>query len=1608
MGSDPSEQGTLSSFGSATDGGDGETVTAETGVTTDSAGESESTAEGYISPTAIANTVKLGMCERAFAYEFNDYREEWRRDRDFAEAFDPLSPLLSHDGDKFEVEVAAEIERLTDEHEDRSGGEDSARLAETGQWLTETLPEMARRPAWHDGGSITSVGQLRLAGRIRRWNIAGDADVVLCFPTHDGLRIHIVDIKAAFDEKTHQQLQVAQYALLLKQMLAAANADHPDAAIDPEDVTVTGGIIHYESEIDGRGPDAYPSFALAPREGDVRRLTAEDGTLNRLSNTADEDTRREFRSRCQGCKNQEACRTEAVENESTALLGISTGAQRALAEQGITTVKQVAALADVPEDRTPHEYQLLSFARGSEDTLRALIENQAIGPDLSEVIQRAQTIAGDLAADADSFHLDDSRGMSWLVGSGAGNLPEDASFSGYTPEIEAGSLIRVYLHTHIDHRRDRMTVASAFITSTQYGEAGNDPIRISHMVPCIGDTHGEADRLEGEMLVDFFEEIFDAIREVAAETGHPDRAAIHFYTYSTYAIRSLAEALARHDDSPLPAVRDLLGLRRALDEHRNDDDVPTDRRLEPESQAVTTEQSMISAIEPEIDNRFATRTSNTGLLAVIDQVGNFADDGSDFFWGTDGHYTRTDGTDVDLRDAFRERFTGYSGKFKREADGSLVKLPPEAPPDEVDEWRPTRARHRIQIPTEYVWAALSQIDESWFDEIEDGRARQLLRSYMYHHDEDSLRITEEDILALGGTLAHALAHVERGIGRRNISIEKRELPLDTLESFSLDGGHNGSRIAETGREMLRLEYEAGVEEARGGYTRPVRERVRSGESTYFLVTEVEDRSGSLRLEGDLLYDRDPGLSDSGAERVASECKIKSGDRMVVNQIRWGTNDVTHSDVSRPDEVERGTAVAVTAIDTTGPPGTRTIELEARKFTPSDRFTTHHLGATDDPSEVNNEYKQFFQEGACFIIDPLADDYPASKRDEALAAGDANPMCSMLDDYWEGRPMSSPRIATDAASETVERFCDRLDELGVDPNNETVFPLNDQQRSFVTETSGRVSLLQGPPGTGKTSGALAPGLLARTIACDADEASETGDDTPAPTRIAVSAASNTAVDELAADVASLTDTVASNTEEDAIGARFAPENLRIVRLTGGNHERPHDRVDYVNLKAANSAEDDGFGDLVTHLTVDAMTGTRETGLSEFTDGVPTNLIIFGTPYRLWALFDKLPPAVSAPRRVETQYAGGAEDTAVSRLRAGERYFDFFAADEASMLRVPGLAAAGAFVRDDGQLLISGDHRQMPPVYKHEWDEEFRRSIREVLPYLSSLDYFRLLRGEDVPVSNDALADYVGRRDADIPMNRLQRTYRCHRCLAGFLSKHVYERLDEIHYTSEETHCLTPPVGDALTNGQGATLNPDVPVSVVVYDDRLGRESNPTEVALVEAVESAIDRNQSVGVVTPHNAQKAWLRRVLNSDDDADDESAPETNPNTLIETVERFQGGERDAIIISATASDPAFLREEEDFILSLNRLNVAMSRAKKKLVVVVSQSVFNLLPTDTDTYNESLLWKALYVEANVQSGEAAADWSGPLSDFVADVDAGPARGDVPVAVHSIPADHFDR
>jgi superfamily I DNA and/or RNA helicase len=82
----------------------------------------------------------------------------------------------------------------------------------------------------------------------------------------------------------------------------------------------------------------------------------------------------------------------------------------------------------------------------------------------------------------------------------------------------------------------------------------------------------------------------------------------------------------------------------------------------------------------------------------------------------------------------------------------------------------------------------------------------------------------------------------------------------------------------------------------------------------------------------------------------------------------------------------------------------------------------------------------------------------------------------------------------------------------------------------------------------------------------------------------------------------------------------------------------------------------------------------------------------------------------------------------------------------------------------------------------------------------------------------------------------------------------------------------------------------------------------------------------------------------------------------IDTAERFQGGERDVIIVSATASDPDYVLAEAGFLLNLNRLNVALSRPRNKLIVVASRSVIDLLTSDLEVFENAVIWKRLYYQ----------------------------------------------
>lgn len=87
---------------------------------------------------------------------------------------------------------------------------------------------------------------------------------------------------------------------------------------------------------------------------------------------------------------------------------------------------------------------------------------------------------------------------------------------------------------------------------------------------------------------------------------------------------------------------------------------------------------------------------------------------------------------------------------------------------------------------------------------------------------------------------------------------------------------------------------------------------------------------------------------------------------------------------------------------------------------------------------------------------------------------------------------------------------------------------------------------------------------------------------------------------------------------------------------------------------------------------------------------------------------------------------------------------------------------------------------------------------------------------------------------------------------------------------------------------------------------------------------------IAVLAPFRAQAANIKRALRSKTSINEDN----RKNIAIDTVDKMQGQERDVIIFSLTAGDPAYLTEMADFLYNPNKLNVAFSRAKYKLIIV--------------------------------------------------------------------------
>ncbi|MBC7590392.1 MAG: TM0106 family RecB-like putative nuclease, partial [Salinibacterium sp.] len=277
-------------------------------------------------------------------------------------------------------------------------------------------------------------------------------------------------------------------------------------------------------------------------------------------------------------------------------------------------------------------------------------------------------------------------------------------------------------------------------------------------------------------------------------------------------------------------------------------------------------------------------------------------------------------------------------------------------------------------------------------------------------------------------------------------------------------------------------------------------------------------------------------------------------------------------------------------------------------------------------------------------------------------------------------------------------------------------------------------------------------------------------------------------------------------------------------------------------------------------------------------------------------------------------GGTAWDFTNLKRVGRRQLDLLVIDEAGQFS---LAATIGVAMSAKNLLLLGDPQQLPQVSQgtHPAPVDqcalgFIAGGHPVLP--AELGYF--------------LAD----------------SRRMHPEVTGPVSRLAYDRALHSHASTSERYLADTAAGlhpVPVAHVGNATASVEEAAAVVeLVREHLGRGwSDPQSGRVADPLTEG-----DIIVVTPYNAQLELLRERL---DDAGFTDVP-------VGTVDKFQGQEAVISIVSLAASSPVDVPRGLSFLLSANRLNVAISRAQWAAYLVYSPQLIEHLPHTPDEVAE--------------------------------------------------------
>ena len=242
------------------------------------------------------------------------------------------------------------------------------------------------------------------------------------------------------------------------------------------------------------------------------------------------------------------------------------------------------------------------------------------------------------------------------------------------------------------------------------------------------------------------------------------------------------------------------------------------------------------------------------------------------------------------------------------------------------------------------------------------------------------------------------------------------------------------------------------------------------------------------------------------------------------------------------------------------------------------------------------------------------------------------------------------------------------------------------------------------------------------------------------------------------------------------------------------------------------------------------------------------------------------------------------------------FDSIFVDEASQALEP-LCYLPIILQPSKRIIFVGDPNQLPPTIYSKKNNGLKFTFLEKL----------LFKFRDNPIQSGFL--------------NIQ--YRMNDQILGFPNQEFYNNLLISDYSNKNHSIGTDKIDSKVHIIFIDTVGADFTETRADNDQSIYNEQEGILLFKIFSNFYSKDNNLSFGILSPYKAQVNFLEELFSKNESL--------LRSIEINTIDSFQGREKDCILISLTRSNDS---SEIGFLSDLKRMNVAMTRAKKELVII--------------------------------------------------------------------------